>query len=260
LLAAQCGFAFEILYTIFWGYFGHNLPPASPNFERADLASFFAQHHNAISLETAWPPWSAFSGFHGPLQLVVVMWRIEGSSPVLTIIEVIGGALTAWALMFCSSDMGGRRRSGPMRNPNTVRMLLNDLGFILFNINLCDHFDPGDLCRLVGLADKGLVPVFSANGQLLAIFTGLSFLRRHDQSDRNCCSLPVVHIAPDASASFNCLGARSSSFLRATSAAILRMYTPHRAGPDEISSEQAPNRSNRGSFPRAHRLEKTHSG
>jgi hypothetical protein len=27
LRAAQCGFAFEALYTIFWGYFGHNLPP-----------------------------------------------------------------------------------------------------------------------------------------------------------------------------------------------------------------------------------------
>ena len=24
LRAAQCGFAFEALYTIFWGYFGHN--------------------------------------------------------------------------------------------------------------------------------------------------------------------------------------------------------------------------------------------
>jgi hypothetical protein len=31
VIAAQCGFAFEILFTILWGWFGHNLPPASPN-------------------------------------------------------------------------------------------------------------------------------------------------------------------------------------------------------------------------------------
>ena len=34
LFAAQCGFAFEILFTIFWAWFGHNLSPASPNLER----------------------------------------------------------------------------------------------------------------------------------------------------------------------------------------------------------------------------------
>ena len=48
LLAAECGFAFEILYTVFWAGFGHNLPPASPSLSAQDLASIFAQHHNAI--------------------------------------------------------------------------------------------------------------------------------------------------------------------------------------------------------------------
>jgi hypothetical protein len=37
-----------------------------------------------------WIPWTA--------QLTVVMWRIEGSSPVLTIIQLIGGTLTAGAV------------------------------------------------------------------------------------------------------------------------------------------------------------------
>src|SRR5260370_5307929 len=93
LLAAQCGFAFEILYTIFWGYFGHNLPPASPNLSAPDLASFFAQHHNAILFGNCmaalvcilWVPWTA--------QLAVVMCRIDGSRPVRTIIDAIGVAL-----------------------------------------------------------------------------------------------------------------------------------------------------------------------
>src|SRR5260370_10245690 len=100
LLAAQCGFAFEILYTIFWAYFGHNLPPASPNLSAQDLASIFAQHHNAILFGNCmaalvgilWIPWTA--------QLTVVMWRIEGSSPVLTIIQVIRRSTPARLLKF----------------------------------------------------------------------------------------------------------------------------------------------------------------
>jgi hypothetical protein len=174
LLAAQCGFAFEILYTIFWGYFGHNLPPASPNLSAQDLASFFAQHHNAILFGNClaalvgilWVPWTA--------QLAVVMWRIEGSSPVLTIIEVIGGALTAWALMFCPA-IWAVAAFRPDADPNTVRML-NDLGFILFNITYAITSIQAISAGLVGLADKGSVPVFPRWVSYWAIFTGLSFL------------------------------------------------------------------------------------
>src|SRR5216683_7204693 len=98
LLAAQCGFAFEILFTIFWAWFGHNLPPASPNLGAQELATHFALHHNAMLFGNSmaalvavlWIPWTA--------QLAVVMWRIEGSSPVLTIIQLIGGTLTAGAV------------------------------------------------------------------------------------------------------------------------------------------------------------------
>jgi hypothetical protein len=38
-------------------------------------------------------PWTA--------QLTGVMRWIEGASPVLTIIQLSGGILTAWVLMFC---------------------------------------------------------------------------------------------------------------------------------------------------------------
>ena len=50
LLAAQCGFAFEILFTIFWAWFGHNLPPASPNLGAQELA---------VETPRQWKPGSA---------------------------------------------------------------------------------------------------------------------------------------------------------------------------------------------------------
>ena len=47
-----------------------------------------------------WIPWTA--------QLTVVMCRIEGSSPVLTIIQLIGGILDRLGGDVLPGDMGGR--------------------------------------------------------------------------------------------------------------------------------------------------------
>jgi hypothetical protein len=174
VLAAQCGFAFEILFTIFWAWMARNLPPASPNLSAPDLAAIFVQHHNAILLGNSmaalvavlWIPWTA--------QLTIVMWRIEGSSPVLTIIQLIGGALTAWVLMFCPA-IWAVAAFRPEADPNTVRTL-NDLGFILFNITYAVTSVQAIAAGLAGLADKSARPVFPRWVSGWAIFAGLSFI------------------------------------------------------------------------------------
>jgi hypothetical protein len=176
VLAAQCGFAFEILFTIFWGWCGHNLPPASPNLSAPDLAAHFALHHNAILLGNSmaalvavlWIPWTA--------QLTVVMWRIEGSSPVLTIVQVIGGALTAWVLMFCPA-IWATAAFRPEGDPNLVQSL-NDLGFILFNITYAVTSVQAIAAGLVGLADKSTRPVFPL-GELVGDIRGPELYSAH---------------------------------------------------------------------------------
>jgi hypothetical protein len=174
LLAAQCGFAFEILFTIFWAGFGHNLPPSSPNLSAADLAAYFAAHRNAILFGNSmaalvgvlWIPWTA--------QLTVVMWRIEGSSPVLTIIQLIGGVLTAWVVMFCPAIWAAVTFRSEI-DPNLIRAL-NDVGFLLFNITYAVTSVQAIAAGLVGLADKSGSPVFPRWVCKWAIFTGISFI------------------------------------------------------------------------------------
>jgi hypothetical protein len=174
LIAAQCGFAFEILFTIFWAIMAHNLPPVSPNLSAPDLAAFYAQHHHAILLGNSmaalvavlWIPWTA--------QLTVVMWRIEGSSPVLTIIQLIGGALTAWVLMFCPA-IWAAAAFRPESDPALVRTL-NDLGFILFNITYAVTSVQAIAAGLAGLADESAHRVFPRWVCYWAIFAGLSFV------------------------------------------------------------------------------------
>lgn len=174
LIAASSGFAFELLFTICWGGFGHNLPPASPNFSGPELASYFALNHNSILfgqsmaalIAVLWIPWTA--------QLTVVLWRIEGSSPVLTIIELIGGVLTAWVLMFCPA-IWATAAFRPNIDPNSIR-LLNDLGFILFNITYAVTSVQAIAAGLVGLADHSEHPIFPRWVCGWAIFAGLSFI------------------------------------------------------------------------------------
>jgi hypothetical protein len=174
LIAASSGFAFEILFTVFWGGFGHNLPPASPSLSGPELASYFVLHHNAILfghsmaalVAVLWIPWTA--------QLTVVMWRIEGSSPVLTIIQLIGGILTAWVLMFCPA-IWATAAFRPNVDSNTIRAL-NDLGFILFNITYAVTSVQAIAAGLVGLADKSERPVFPRWVCGWAIFAGVSFI------------------------------------------------------------------------------------
>jgi hypothetical protein len=108
LLAAQCGFAFEILFAIFWGFFGRNLPPASPNLSAPELARYFALHHNAILFGNSMAALIAVLWLLWTAQLTVVMRRIEGPSPVLTIVQLSGGILTGWALIFCPAILGDR--------------------------------------------------------------------------------------------------------------------------------------------------------
>jgi hypothetical protein len=174
LLAAECGFAFEILFTIFWGWFGHNLPPASPSLTASQLAAHYAVHHNAILLGNSmaalvavlWIPWTA--------QLTVVLWRIEGSNPVLTIIELIGGVLTAWVVMFCPAIWATAAfRTGA--DPSAV-LTLNDVGFIIFNITYAVTSVQAIAAGIVGLSDSSEHPVFPRWVCGWAIFTGISFV------------------------------------------------------------------------------------
>ncbi|HVN91055.1 MAG TPA: hypothetical protein VMT61_14675 [Candidatus Binataceae bacterium] len=174
LRAAKCGFLFEAMFTIFWGFFAHNLPPVSPALSASDLADYYMAHRGSImfgnlmaaGVSFLWIPWTA--------QLTVVMRKIEGSSPVLTIIQLSGGILTAWVLMFCPAIWAAAAFRTDAQ-PDTVRAL-SDVSFILFNTTYAVTSVQAIAAGIVGLADKSEHPVFSTRVSKWAIFTGFSFI------------------------------------------------------------------------------------
>jgi hypothetical protein len=173
-IAAASGLGFELLYSLFWAGFGHNIPPVSAALSTTDLAAFYTANHASILFGESmaafvgvlWVPWTA--------QLTITMWRIEGSDPVLTIIQLIGGILTAWVLMFCPAIWATCAFRTDI-DPNVLRTL-NDLGFIFFNITYMGTTVQAIAMGIVGLADKRAKPAFPRWVSYWAIFTGLSFL------------------------------------------------------------------------------------
>ncbi len=173
-VSAASGIGFIVLYTIFYGYFGHNLPPVSAGLNAVATAAFYSAHHTSIlfgeSLAAVvgilWVPWTA--------QLTVVMRRIEGESAVLSMIQLSGGILTAWVLVFCPAFWATAAFIGGS-DPNAVRTI-SDLGYLVFNITYMGTTLQAIAAGIVGLADRSENPVFPRWVSYWAIFAGISFI------------------------------------------------------------------------------------
>jgi hypothetical protein len=173
-IASASGIGFVFFYTIFFGYFGHNLPPVSAALSANDLAAFYHANGSSILFGQTlaaffgilWVPWTA--------QLTVVMLRIEGKSPVLTWIQLIGGILTAWVVVFCPSIWVTCAYRTDI-DANTLRAL-NDLGYLMFNITYMGTTLQAVAVGIVGLADKSEHPLFPRWVSWVAILAGISFI------------------------------------------------------------------------------------
>jgi len=174
-LCAHCGAAFVVLYAIFWCGFGHNLPPlAAANLSAHDLAAIYAQHRwsylvgnsVAAAVGVLWAPWTA--------QLFVALKRIEGDSPVLSYLSLIGGALTTWVVIFCPAIWVAAAYRPDM--PADIVRALNDLGYFTFNLTYAGTTLQAIAAGAVGLADGREIKLFPRWVSWWAIVTGLSFI------------------------------------------------------------------------------------
>lgn len=173
LISAWCGPAFLVTFILFWGILGHNLPNPSPALSAADLAVRYVNHLNEIRfgfivsliVVVLYLPWTAV--------LSAQMARIEGSYPVLSYLQLLGGGLTVMVVSF-SAMFWAVAAFRPDRDPALLQ-LLTDMGWLCIDLQYACTTLQMVAAALAGLADKGRAPLFPRWVCFLTIFCGISF-------------------------------------------------------------------------------------
>jgi hypothetical protein len=174
LISAWCGPAFLITFVFFWGFIGHNLPNPSPALSASDLAARYVANLGEIrtgfivSMITVclYMPWTCV--------LSAQMAQVEGKFPVLTFLQLIGGALTVMVVSF-SEMYWAVAAFRPDRDAATIQTL-TDTGWLCIDLQYFCTTLQMVAAALVGLADKRKVPLFPRWVCFLTIWCGLSFI------------------------------------------------------------------------------------
>jgi hypothetical protein len=173
-IAAWCGPLFVVTFVFFWGWIGHNLPPAGPGLSAEEIATHYRENITGIRIGFVasvisicfYMPWSAL--------LSARLARIEGPMPVLSFLQLIGGALTVMVVsMSAACWIAAAFR--PERNPEITQML-HDLGWLTIDqLYFCTTLQM-IAAAIVGLHDKSERPMLPRWTCWYAIWAGLTFL------------------------------------------------------------------------------------
>lgn len=173
-ICAWFGPAFLFTFVFFWGWVGHNLPPAGPGLSATEIAAYYT--HNSVSIRIGFVAAVVLMTFYMPWSAVVSarMGRIETGLPVLSYLQLIGGALTVMVVSM-SAVFWIAAAFRPERNPEITQML-HDMGWLTIDqLYACTTFQM-IAAAVVGLHDKSPRPLFPRWACWYAIWAGLTFL------------------------------------------------------------------------------------
>ncbi len=165
---AYCGPAFVILYIIFFGVLGHNIPP--PQMIGLSGSAFVDSYYGRypeISIGMVgccfagllYMPWSCL--------LASMLRDRDGQLGPLSLMELSGGLLTGWLLAFCPALWAACSLMVGQVDPEVIRLL---------HIGTWVIYDCTFMITTVQLTGLGLYVVLSRNQTIFPAWTGWSAL------------------------------------------------------------------------------------
>jgi hypothetical protein len=151
-----------------------NLPPAGPGLSAAEIARHYGENSvririgfvAAVVLVCLYMPWTAV--------LTARLARIEGPGPMLSYLQLIGGALTVMVVSM-SATFWIAAAFRPERSPEITQML-HDMGWLTIDqLYFCTTLQMV-AAAIVGLCDKSAKPMLPRWACWYAIWAGLTFL------------------------------------------------------------------------------------
>lgn len=162
---AWIGPVFVVAYFWFWGVMGHNIPP--PNFVGMTPEALIAEHYGKFQSDITigmgaccivglfYLPWSC---------LLASMLRDEdGRMGVLSYMELMGGALTAWVLAFCPAIWLVCAIYANVLDPLTIKVIHSFTWYI---------YDMTFMITSVQLAGLGMYTVLNKKQTMFPAWTG----------------------------------------------------------------------------------------
>lgn len=175
LVCAYCGPAFVILYGISWVVLGHNYPPPDPMFTAQELVdNFYLKYQDRILLGQSLSTALGILYLVWACQLTVQMWPHE-KKPILSLLQLTGGVLTGWVLIFCPAlwawcaEMAGQVDPEMIKAVHFMAWYTFDMTYMITTIEVIAIF----LFAFFADSKPAIIPKWAAG---LALFSGLSFL------------------------------------------------------------------------------------
>jgi hypothetical protein len=172
---AWSGLAFVIFYGFTWVVLGHNYPPPDPKFTGAELvANFYLPFRNNILLGQSLSTFFGMFYLTWSCQLTVQMWKRE-KTPILSLLNLTGGLLTAWVLSFvpvlwlwCAENAG-------TANPEIIKMV-HFIAWYTYDMTYMITTIQAFAIGIFAFLDKKKPVIIPRWTGYLSFFTGLSFL------------------------------------------------------------------------------------
>jgi hypothetical protein len=175
ILCAWCGPAFVVFYGLSWVVLGHNYPPPDPTFTAQELVdNFYLKYQGQIMLGQSLSTAFGILYLIWACQVTVQMWRRE-AVPILSLIQLSGGLLTGWLLMFAPCMWVWCAEVAGKVDPELIKMV-HFIGWYFYNMTYWITTIEVIAIFIMVMTDKeklGLVPKWVA---AIALFSGLSFL------------------------------------------------------------------------------------
>jgi uncharacterized membrane protein YkgB len=175
IVCAWCGPAFVILYGLSWVVLGHNSPPPDPLFSAQELVdNFYLKYRDQIMLGQSLSTALGILYLIWACQLTVQMWRRE-KTPILSLLQLTGGLLTGWVLIFCPALWLWCAEAAGTVDPQMIKAVhfmawyTYDMTYMITTVEVISIF----LFVLLDKEKPGIMPRWVA---ALALFSGLSFL------------------------------------------------------------------------------------
>ncbi len=175
IFCAYCGPAFVILYGLSWVVLGHNYPPPNPLFTGQELVdNFYLKYRDQIMLGQSLSTALGILYLIWACQLTVQMWRRE-PTPILSLLQLTGGLLTGWVLIFCPALWAWCAEVAGTVNPELIKAVhfmawyTFDMTYMITTVEVSAIF----LLIFLDRQKPALMPRWVA---CLALFSGLSFL------------------------------------------------------------------------------------